>query len=222
MPSAHHRHCYRRIVWDSFAQSTMGVGTPSHAKLVSKLDALVDEPSIKRVYHVNFSEHPPLSCIEAPVTVIAIAVLKDIQYLDAWRRAGESARSNLSAAFPGKLLKSAHGSPLEDVQTMVYFAGWESIEVCVSVARLLRCPFDNLTGERRHRRIWGLVRKSAIRKLSRKLRNTFRTSKNYISIMSISNGMVDMCYSRDIVQFNLSIQRLVQIPKLQYRRALVI
>jgi len=114
------------LLWDSFAESTMRVGTPSHAELVGRLDALVDEPSSKRVYHVHFSEHP-LPCIEAPVTAIAFAALKDIQCQDTWRRARESARSSLRAACPDKL-KSVHGTTLEDVQTMVDMSGWESVE----------------------------------------------------------------------------------------------
>ena len=134
------------IVWDSLAQSRMREGTASHAELVNRLDALVDDPSSKRDYHIHFSQHPPLACIEAPVTMVAVAELRDIQYLDMWNRLGLSVVTNFKAASAEGYVDSAWANPLEDVQTFVVMSGWDSIEVCVLIARLLWHPSDKLAG----------------------------------------------------------------------------
>jgi len=54
--------------------------------MVRKLDALQDDPSRKQVFHVHFTQHPPLTCIEAPVTVFDIAVVKDTNLCDMERK----------------------------------------------------------------------------------------------------------------------------------------
>ena len=129
------------IVWDSLAQSKMREGTASHAELVSRLDMLVDDPSSKRVYHIHFSKHPPLACLEAPITMFALAELKDIQYLDMWNRLGVSITTNVEAVSAEGHITSAWANPLDDAQTFVIMSGWESIEVCVSIACLRWHPF---------------------------------------------------------------------------------
>jgi hypothetical protein len=113
----------------------MKEGTPSyHAKLVNRLDALVDDPSHKSVYHLHFSEYPPLPCIEAPVTEVSITVLEDNQHLDTGNRLADLIVSDFRTMCLEGFLNSTHTRPLGDAKTIVYFSGWESIEVCASVA----------------------------------------------------------------------------------------
>jgi hypothetical protein len=113
----------------------MREGTPSyHTELVSRLDALVDDPYRKYVYHLHFSERQPLPCIEAPVTEIAITVLKDTHDLDTWNRLTDLIISDIRALGIEGFLSSTHMRPPEDEKTIVYLAGWESVEVCASVA----------------------------------------------------------------------------------------
>ncbi|KAI0249466.1 hypothetical protein BJV78DRAFT_697108 [Lactifluus subvellereus] len=117
------------LLWDSLAQSKMREGTASHAELVSRLDALVDDPSRKRVYHIHFPEHPPLSCIEAPVTMFILADLRDIQYVDMWNRLAGSLVSNFNAVSAKGHLDGVCANPLEDAQVVVILSAWESIEL---------------------------------------------------------------------------------------------
>ena len=122
----------------------MREGTTSHSEMVSRLDALIDDFPSKRVFHVHFSEHPPLFCIEAPVTTYTFAVLKDIQYLDTWRRLAESMVSTVREASAEGFLGGVFANVLEDVQAIQFLSGWESIEVRASIAHLLCHPFDKL------------------------------------------------------------------------------
>ena len=104
--------------------------------MVRKLDALVDDSksSHRRVLRVHFSEPIPLACIEAPVTEFDVAILNDLEARPAYERLTSSIFSNFRAAqlegFHSLALAPALGDPL----TSVYFAGWDSVEVCVSAA----------------------------------------------------------------------------------------
>jgi hypothetical protein len=112
----------------------MREGTGSHFELVSRLNALVDDPSSKQVYHVHFLEHPPLSCIEAPVTTYTFAALKDIKYLDMWKRLAESVVSNFRNTSAEGLVGSEVADLYENVQSVLFLSGWESVEVCFNCA----------------------------------------------------------------------------------------
>jgi hypothetical protein len=78
-----------------------------------------------------------LPCIEAPVTEFDINILKDLEARPTWERGTSSLFSNFRAAklegFHSLALGTALGDPLIDV----YLAGWDSVEVCVSVAYVL-------------------------------------------------------------------------------------
>ena len=104
--------------------------------MVRKLDALVDDSksSHKRVLHVRFSECLTLAYIEAPVTEFDIAILKDLEARPTWERLTSSIFSNMRAAQLEGFRSLALGTVLGDPLTNVYFGGWDSIEVCVSVA----------------------------------------------------------------------------------------
>jgi hypothetical protein len=119
------------VVWDSFAQSAAREGTPSHAEMVRKLDALVDNPSRKRVLHIRFREQgdPPLACIEAPVTELDICVVKDFEVLAEWERRAESIGANLRAAQLEGALSMTCGKAVGDALTSAYLCGWNSVEV---------------------------------------------------------------------------------------------
>jgi len=116
------------LFWDSFTQSAARAETPSHVEMVRKLDALLDDPSRKQVFHVNFSQHPLLKCIEAPVTEFDIALVRETESIPIFDRISESAMSDLKAMQPEGFLAMAHGKALEDERTTVYTAGWTSIE----------------------------------------------------------------------------------------------
>jgi len=118
------------LLWDSFAQSAAREGTPSHAEMVRKLDALVDDPSRKRDLHIRFREHgdPPLACIEAPVTELDICVVKDIEVLAEWERRAESIGANLRAAQLEGALSMTCGRAVGDALTSAYLCGWNSVE----------------------------------------------------------------------------------------------
>jgi len=116
------------LFWDSFTQSAARAETPSHVEMVRKLDALQDDPSHKQVFHVHFTQHPPLTCIEAPVTEFDIAVVRETESLPTWNRISESAMGHLRALRPEGYLAMAHGKAQEDELTTVYTAGWTSIE----------------------------------------------------------------------------------------------
>jgi hypothetical protein len=143
-PFAHISTVTDGIVWDSFAQCMMREGSPSyHAELVSRLDALVDDPSRKYVYHLHFSESSLLSCIEAPVTQVTITVLEDAEDLDTWNHRTDLVISEIRALCMEGFLGSTHARPPDDVKTIVYIAGWESSEVCASVAHSYGIPLTN-------------------------------------------------------------------------------
>jgi hypothetical protein len=112
----------------------MREGTASHSELVWRLNALVDDPSSKHVYHVHFHKHPPLSCIEAPVTTYTFAVLKDIKYLNMWKRLGDSVVSNFRRTAAEGLVGSELADVSEDVQAVLFLSGWKSVEVCFNCA----------------------------------------------------------------------------------------
>jgi hypothetical protein len=112
-------------------QCVMKEGTSSHhAELVNRLDALVEDPSEKIVHHLHFPDHPFLSCIESPITMFSIAVLDDIQHLDTWNSLADSFTADVRATCLNGFFGSAYASPLEDVKSITYSAGWESSEVC--------------------------------------------------------------------------------------------
>jgi len=117
------------LLWDSHAQSTAREETVPHAEMVRKLDALVDDPSRKSIFHTCFAEQDlPLACIEAPITEFDIAILKDMESLPVRERLAESIMSHLRATHLEGLLSIARGIALEDVLTNLYLAGWNSIE----------------------------------------------------------------------------------------------
>ena len=125
------------LVWDSLAQSTARAETQSHTDMVRKLDALVDDSNsfYKRVWHVHFAaEYLPLTCIEAPVTEFEIVILKDLEVRPAWERLALSILSNVRAVEPEGFRSLALGTVLGDPLTNIYLGGWDSVEVCVSVA----------------------------------------------------------------------------------------
>ena len=108
----------------------------SHDEMVRKLDALVDhsKSSHKRVLRVHFSEYTPLTCIEAPVTEFDISILKGLEERPTYERLTSSILSNLRAAQLEGFRSLALGTALGDPLTNVYLAGWDKVEVCVSVA----------------------------------------------------------------------------------------
>jgi hypothetical protein len=102
--------------------------------MVRKLDALVDDPSRKSVFHTCFAEPDvPLACLEAPITEFDISILKDMESLPESERLAESILSRMRAMHLEGLLSMARAIALEDVLTNFYLAGWNSIEVCVSL-----------------------------------------------------------------------------------------
>jgi len=104
--------------------------------MVRKLNALVDDPSRKSVFHTRFAEQDPLlACIEAPVTEFDITILKDMESLPVRERLAESIMSHMRTTHLEGLLSMARGIALEDVLTNLYLAGWNSIEVCASRLR---------------------------------------------------------------------------------------
>jgi len=100
--------------------------------MVRKLDALQDDPSRKQVFHVHFTQDPPLTCIEAPMTVFAIAVVKTIESMAICSGIAESVMGYTRALHPEGYLTSAHGRAREDELTTILMAGWTSIEVSAS------------------------------------------------------------------------------------------
>jgi hypothetical protein len=110
----------------------MKEGAPSYdAELVNRLDALVEDPFRKIVYHARFSDCAALlTCIESPLTVFAIPMLEDIQRLDTWKSLLNSMIADVRAMGLDGFFGSAYASPLEDVKSIAYFSGWESVEVC--------------------------------------------------------------------------------------------
>jgi hypothetical protein len=120
--------------------------------MVRKLDALVDDPSSdksKTVLHVRFLDHPPLACIEAPITEFDVTVLKDAEYLDVRETLADSVFANMYAARLEGLHAMTRGIGEENELVNVYIAGWDSIEVCIfSVAYVLKeyCV-DRLDGD---------------------------------------------------------------------------
>jgi hypothetical protein len=107
--------------------------------MVCKLDALVDDSksSHRRVLRVRFSEYIPLPCIEAPVTEFDIAILKDSEERPTWERLTSSVFSKFKPEQLEGFRSLALGRALGDPLMYVHFAGWDSVEVCVSVAYVL-------------------------------------------------------------------------------------
>ena len=106
--------------------------------MVRKLVTLVDDPSHRSVFHVRFTDDPPLACIEAPVTEFGITILKDTESLGAQERRSASLMSNMRTVQPEGLIAIAVGTSLDvPVLMNVYVARWNSIEVCVTVACVL-------------------------------------------------------------------------------------
>jgi len=85
------------VVWDTLAESTARVGTPTHAEMVHKLDALVDDLSRKRVLHVQVPEHLVMAAVEAPVTELDIIIVRDVEALAEYEPCSEVVMSKLRA-----------------------------------------------------------------------------------------------------------------------------
>ena len=122
--------------------------------MVLKLDALIDDSksSHRRVLRVRFSECLPMPCIEAPVTEFDINILKNLEARPTWEHNTSSLFSNFRAAKLEGFHSLALGTALEDPLIDVYLAGWDSVEVRVSVAYVLKtsaCIDDRMTW--RHR-----------------------------------------------------------------------
>jgi hypothetical protein len=104
--------------------------------MIRKLEALID-PSRTQVFHIHLTEHPhpPLTCIEAPVTEFDIIQVKDAESLPAFNRATQAAEAGILAARPEGSHALSYGTPQEDSDalTSVYMAGWNSIEVRVQL-----------------------------------------------------------------------------------------
>ena len=117
--------------------------------MVRKLDALVDDPSRKSVFHTRFAgQDPPLACIEAPVTEFDVTILKDMEFLPVRERLAESIMSHMRTTHLEGFLSMARGIALEDVLTNVYLAGWNSIEVRASRLSMgERCVDTRVIGE---------------------------------------------------------------------------
>jgi len=129
-------------VWDSFEQSTAREGTPSHAEVVRKLDALTDKPSRKLVLHIRFPDiyDPPLSCIESPVTEVNFAFVKEGLVAE-WVPHAESLISHMrriQAEGQEGLRALTFGRAVEDEKGSLYLVGWDSIEVCFSCVAYFR------------------------------------------------------------------------------------
>ena len=125
-------------VWESFEQSTAREGTPSHAEMVHKLDALTDDPSRKLVLHMRFSDlyDPPLGCIEAPVTELDLGLIKEDELVAEWDRRAKSLMSHMRRIHAEGLegLRALTlGKAVEDAKRTLYLVGWDRIEVCISV-----------------------------------------------------------------------------------------
>jgi hypothetical protein len=109
--------------------------------MVRKLDALIDDPSSdksKTVFHVRFPEHPPLACIEAPITEFDVTVLNDVENKPTADRLADSVMANMRVTQVEGLRAVTRGTRLGDELVGVYTCGWDSIEVCVfSVAYVL-------------------------------------------------------------------------------------
>ena len=109
---------------------------PSHAEMVRKLDVLVDnsKSSHRRALCVYFSEYILLTCIEVPVMEFNIAILNDLDTQPTYERLTSSIFSNFRAVQLEGFRDLALGLALGDLLTNVYFAGWDSVKVCVSLA----------------------------------------------------------------------------------------
>ena len=130
-------------VWDSFEQSTAREGTPSHAEMVRKLDALTDDPSRKLVLHMRFSDlyDPPLGCVESPVTELDLGFIKEDSVVAEWDRRAESLMSHMRrihAEGQEGLRALTLGRAVEDMKRSLYLVGWDRIEVCFSCVACLR------------------------------------------------------------------------------------
>jgi hypothetical protein len=101
--------------------------------MVRKLDGLVDDLSRKRVLHVQLPEHQVLAAVEAPVMGLDIIVVRDVEALAEFEPRSEAVTSKLRAVQPEGLISLWVGVVIGDVLTRVSLAGWNSVEVCVSV-----------------------------------------------------------------------------------------
>ena len=124
-------------VWDSFEQSAAREGTPSHAEMTRKLDALTNDTSRRLVFHLRFPDlyDPPLHCIEAPVTEINYGLVKEDSSMVEWYGRAKSLMSHLRrihAEGQVGLRAVTLGLAVEDVKRSLFLGGWNSIEVCVS------------------------------------------------------------------------------------------
>ncbi len=121
--------------------------------MVRKLDALVDDLSRKRVLHVQVPEHLVMATVEAPATELDIIVVRDVEALAEYEPRSEAVRSKLRAAQPERLISLWYGVAIGDVLTSVCLAGWNSVEVCVSVMWVI-LKNAGLIGEYRTTRGW--------------------------------------------------------------------
>jgi hypothetical protein len=114
--------------------------------MVRKLDALIDDPSSykgKMVLHARFLDHPPMACIEAPVTEFDVGVLRDVEYVPLRERNADAIFAGLRSGRVEGFRSVSRGMGLEDARMNVYIVGWDSIEVCIfffSCVRIERAP----------------------------------------------------------------------------------
>jgi hypothetical protein len=101
--------------------------------MVRKLDALVDDLSRKRVLHVQLPKHRVLAAVEAPVISLNIIIVRDVEALAEFEPHSRAVTSKLRAVQLKGLISLSYGVVIGDVLTRVCLAGWNSVEVCVSV-----------------------------------------------------------------------------------------
>jgi hypothetical protein len=109
--------------------------------------------SRKRVLHVQVPEHLVMAAVEAPITELDIIVVRDVEALAEYQPRSEAVMSKLRAAQLEGLISLWYGVAIGDVLTRVCLAGWNSVEVCVSVMWVI-LKNTGLIGEYRTTRGW--------------------------------------------------------------------
>jgi hypothetical protein len=82
--------------------------------------------------HVQLPKHLVLAAVEAPVTELAIIVVRDVETLAEYKPCSEAAMSKLRAAQPEGLISLQYGVAIGYVLTRVCLSGLNHIKVCVS------------------------------------------------------------------------------------------
>ena len=117
-------------VWDSLAESTAREGTPSHAEMDRKLDALVDDDTStgsKRVWHMQVPEHLVMAALEASIMELDSIVIRDVETLAKYESREEAIRSKAIAAQHEGFISLGCGVAIGDVLTKVPYC----VEVCL-------------------------------------------------------------------------------------------